>query len=142
MNFSEKRFAEFLQGLSPAPSAGTATGTDKRRATRVEVRNRVTISVCEGGIPIADEEVELRDFSPRGLKFIRAQALPAGEQFIFHAPQRVGPPVQILCTVAHCRYTPEGEIGIGAEFTCVLGSHVPDDQAEAQEAWIRKRMMD
>jgi hypothetical protein len=64
--------------------------------------------------------VELRDFSPRGIRFLHSRALPAGGQFVLELPQTTGEPVRMLCSVVHAKPTPEGPVSIGAEFTCVI----------------------
>jgi hypothetical protein len=64
--------------------------------------------------------VEVRDFSPRGIRFLHSKALSRGTQFVLELPQQGGERIKILCTVMHCKSTAEGPYAAGAEFTCVL----------------------
>jgi hypothetical protein len=119
MNLSAKQFAEVV-GVLKADSTASVAGHDKRRARRVAIDNRATIIPYVDGVAGEGVGVEIRDFSPRGIRFLHSERLARGEQFVLEVPQQTGEPVCILCTVVHCRVTPEGPFSTGAEFTCVL----------------------
>jgi hypothetical protein len=120
MHLSTKQFAEILSGLQGDVSDPSFAGSDKRRAHRVQLNNRVTIIPDVKGEEAQPVGVELRDFSPRGLRFLHGRTMPAGSQFVLELPQTSGEPVRILCSVVHAKPTDEGPFSIGAEFTCVL----------------------
>lgn len=133
MHLSAKQFAEIVERLGSDISDAPFPGHDKRRAARVELKNRATIIPYEDGVAGEGVGVEVRDFSPRGIRFLHSERLTRGAQFVLELPQSAGEPVQILCTVMHCRSTEEGPISTGAEFTCVLR------QAKAVEPSPRER---
>ena len=131
MNLSAKEFARVVARFERTGGKAVGFGgEDKRRADRVPLRHRATIVPHADGAPGEGVGVEVRDFSPRGLRFLHPKPLRRGEQFVLELPQRGSAPVNILCTVAHCRPTPEGPFSTGAEFTLVLraakpSAHVP-----------------
>jgi hypothetical protein len=127
MNLSTKRFAEIVQRLEGDVGDQLFPGHDKRRSTRVGVRSRASIVPYTNGVAREGVGVELRDFSHRGIRFLHSARLARGDQFVLELPQREGKPVHILCTVMHCRTTPEG-FSTGAEFTCVLRPQQPSPQ--------------
>jgi hypothetical protein len=120
MQFSAKQFGEIVTRLGADAADPIFAGGDQRRAHRVELSNRVTIVPYADGQPRAGVGVELRDVSPRGLRFLHSQQLPVGAQFVLELAQAGGDPLTILCTVAHSEPTPQGPFSTGAEFTCVL----------------------
>jgi hypothetical protein len=120
MNLSAKQFAEILSGLGNDVRDPSFAGSDKRRAHRVHLNNRVTIIPDVKGEDAQAIGVELSDFSPRGIRFLHLRTLPVGGQFVLELPQTSGEPVRMLCSVVHARPTPQGPFAIGAEFTCVL----------------------
>jgi hypothetical protein len=115
------QFSQLLERLDPE-SIGDASfpGSEKRRAPRVELRNRATIVPYVDGMEPTGVGVEVRDFSARGIRFLHSSRLEKGSQFVLELSQRGEDPLRILCTVMHCRPSDEGPISIGAEFTCVL----------------------
>jgi hypothetical protein len=123
MHLSAKQFAEILGRLESDVRDAPFPGHDQRRAARVALKNRATIVPYEDGVAGEGVGVEVRDFSPRGIRFLHSERLGRGSQFVLALPQSSGEPVQILCTVMHCRATAEGPISTGAEFTCVLRPH-------------------
>ena len=122
MQLSAKQFAEIVQRLEADAADPSFAGDDKRRAHRVELKNRVTIVPYDDGQPRAGVGVELRDVSPRGLRFLHSQVMPLGSQFVLELPHASGEPMTILCTVAHSEPTSQGPFSTGAEFICVLES--------------------
>ena len=124
MNFSNKRFAEVFASLLPTGVASKLGGSERRRAQRIEVRHRTQLLLI-GSSARPSIQVELRDLSVRGMKFVFAKPLPAGQQFIIAVPQLSGDSQLLLCTVVHSRKTEDGEIAIGAEFTCALPTPKP-----------------
>jgi hypothetical protein len=140
MHLSAKQFAEILSGLDHDVRDPSFAGSDKRRAHRVRLNNRVTIVPDITGEGAHAVGVELRDFSPRGFRFLYSRALPAGGQFVLELPQAAGERVCMLCSVVHSQQTPEGPFSIGAEFTCVLRSRKRPKSASPASAKERDRI--
>lgn len=131
MKFSTKRFAEIISGLSPTAEESPIRGHDKRRATRVGLRTRLKIVLVGRAGTQTPTDIELRDLSARGLRFVYEKPLNRGEQFVLALPCSKGGAVPVLCTVAHCEQLWSGGVSIGAEFTCVLPKR--DDQNTHEE---------
>ena len=118
MNLSADQIAELVQGMSNA--WGDKKPSDQRRAPRVHYRGRITIVPHSAGVREGAIEVEVIDFSQRGLCVSSATALPNGKQFTAHFPSKAAGAVIVLCNVIHCRPLRNGIFNIGAEFVCRL----------------------
>ena len=148
MQLSARQFARISERLSDAAEADAARGgPDKRRAARLATANRASIVPYVQGDAATATGIEVRDLSPRGIRFLHSVRLARGSQFVLQLPQQTGEPVRILCTVAYCRATAEGPIAVGAEFTCVLRpgrSPAPPPPAAgfAERERIRRSILD
>jgi hypothetical protein len=118
MNFSAKRFAEIFASLIPMGASTPLGGDDRRRAPRVEMRLKTRILLA--GKPGKTIDIELRDLSVRGMKFVYSSPLKSGQQFVLTVPQMKDEPLPLLCTVVHSEEVEEGYVAVGAEFTCQL----------------------
>ena len=126
MHLSARQFGEIVAHLvADVPHAPAGADSDKRRAKRVTLDYRATIIPYEDGKARDGVGVEVRDFSPRGIRFLHSARFARGTQFVLELPQQTGGPLTILCTVVHCRVTPEGPFSTGAEFTCALRNEKP-----------------
>ena len=143
MHLSTTQFAEIVERLAGDAADRSFPGHDKRRAGRVAVRTQATIVPYVDGIAGPGVAVEVRDFSPRGIRFLHERALVSGEQFVLDLPQQTGRPVSLLCTVVHCRPAEAGRFSTGAEFTCVLRPGQPADAGgQGERARIRQSILD
>ena len=147
MQLSARQFARISERLSDALDGDAAPGggSEKRRAARLATANRASIVPYVQGSAATATGIEVRDFSPRGIRFLHSVRLARGSQFVLQLPQQTGEPVRILCTVAHCRATSEGPIAVGAEFTCVLRagrSPAPPAAGAAERERIRRSILD
>ena len=93
---------------------------ENRRTPRIEYRAKAQIYPCVNGQLSRPVEVQLQDFSHRGLCFHYKSQLNRGEQFLFKLPRADGGSTSVLCTVAHCRRSSDQEYRIGVEFTCIV----------------------
>jgi hypothetical protein len=93
---------------------------ENRRTPRVEYRAKAQIYPCTNGQLSRAVDVQLQDFSHRGLCFHYKGQFNRGEQFLFKLPRADGGATSVLCTVAHCRRSSDDEYRIGAEFTCIV----------------------
>lgn len=62
----------------------------------------------------------IRDISRGGFGFLHERQIPLGEQFALVLPEKSGPPLVILCTVAHWQPLAGDLFAIGARFCRVL----------------------
>lgn len=115
MKFTESQFAE-LVALMQARETRRQQRKDKRRADRAEIRVSVKISrESSPGAPVW-QTVELRDLSPRGLRLVTNQEMPAGSSFLISLPTGRGGAEPLLCRVAHCEMLGNRTFTVGAEF--------------------------
>ena len=141
MDLTAEQFAEVLKSLGDgrhfAPS-------DKRRAPRVTHRCRAAITLGSQVKTGQRVSVTVKDFSPRGICLVRAEAMRNGSNFIISLGRRGAPPVHILCTVVHCHAVSKNMHTIGAEFTCIIDATPPKPAtAGPSEAdRIRSSMLD
>jgi len=119
MNFSNKQFAEVFASLLPTGAVSKLGHDERRRAPRIELRHKAHVLLV-GDHASPSVEVELRDVSVRGMKFVTDKPLARGKQFILAVPQLAGEPQLLLCTVVHSEVTDDAQIAVGAEFTCPL----------------------
>jgi hypothetical protein len=142
MKFTNARFAEItklMRALKYSPDA-----SDKRRAARVAIRIPIQIKVPQGKAVGPWKTVELRDVSPRGLRFVFKEPLEVGCSFMTMFPStsvgRVSSPV--VCRVIHCGAQENGSFLIGAEFDGPIRAVQPGVEAVAEEERIRRRILD
>ena len=140
MHLSAKQFVEILSGLGNDARDPSFAEHDKRRAPRARLNIRVSIIPDFTGEGVGPLEVEMRDFSSRGIRLLHSRSLPRGGQFVLELPQTGGDPVRILCSIVHCRQTPEGLFSIGAEFTCALRAGKRPESAAPTSAGERERI--
>jgi hypothetical protein len=143
MKLSAEQFAELASSFGAVESAQKH---ERRRATRMELHARVTISTIVESKRSDSLQVAICDFSARGISFLHPKPMTAGQQFVTQLPRQAGGNVHLLCTVKHCR--PVGDDGklfrVGAEFTCTINAPLgsPDDSAiEQQISRIRDSML-
>jgi hypothetical protein len=142
MKFTDARFAEvtrLMRALKFSPDA-----LDKRRAARVAIRIPIKIKFTNGKAVGPWETVELRDVSPRGIRFVLKSPLDVGCTFIVMFPStRAGKTsTPIACRVIHCVEHPDGTFLIGAEFDGPIRAQQPGVEAVAEEDRIRRRILD
>src|SRR5215212_9567007 len=127
MELTAEQFAEIVGHLSGL--AGPDSTRDKRRATRIERRTRVTISPVAGGAGTATASVEtpmvvmVKNISYRGMALVADREMKPGSQFMLRLAREdanKGAPVDLLCTVVHCDEVSDGVFSTGAEFTCIV----------------------
>lgn len=140
MNLSTRQFAMLVKRLEAGPSDPAFLGDNKRRAGRVELKSRATIVPYADGVAGEGVGVEVRNVSPRGIRFLHSKSLARGSQFVLELPQDTGDPVNILCTVVHCQPTEEGPFAVGAEFTCALADGKPQAASASETGGERDRI--
>ena len=118
MNLTAEQFAELVEGLDRASTSTTATGTDRRRATRVERRSAMVITLADPAKPgkVAQSlSVTLRDFTPQGVGILLDRALEKGSQFVAKVTRPGAAPAAVLYTVAYCTQLNAHLYKVGAE---------------------------
>jgi c-di-GMP-binding flagellar brake protein YcgR len=142
MKFTDTRFVEItklMRALKVRPD-----GSDKRRAARVAIRLGIQIKVMTGKSLGPWQTVELRDVSPRGIRFVFKELLEIGSSFIVafpaKGPAKVSAPV--ICRVVHCSHEQNQTYLIGAEFDGPMRTRHPGVESAGEEDRIRRRILD
>ncbi len=139
MNLASEQFAEIVAVMDRSVMGGK---TDQRRAGRMEQHRRISIQPMVDEKPGQAVEVELLDFSTRGIGVLHTHAMACGEQFITRMERPGKPAVELLCTVAHSRPAGEGKHKIGAEFTCLISAATKGTKksSDTEADRIRRKM--
>jgi|SRR5947207_3603759 len=125
---SEAKLQEMIAALHDAPDAreannasdatGALGGGDvaivRRSALRIPVDGFAFIAPVGGNISLS-HRVGVYDMSRTGIAVVDAAPLTPGQQFNALFPRNDRRPIEVLCTVRHCRAFADGYI-IGAEF--------------------------
>src|SRR4051794_19969695 len=80
---------------------------ERRRAARMDLAARVTITPIHAGHKLAPMQVTISDFSARGVAFTDPVEMELGRQFILELPRREGGSACLLCTVMHLKPLPD-----------------------------------
>jgi PilZ domain len=143
MELTAEQFAEIVGHLNGIASPESAK--DKRRATRIERRTRITIAPVAGGgcgDPATPLVVMVKNLSSRGMALIADREIPPGAQYMLRLAHEDGQraPVELLCTSVHCKEVSDGVFSVGAEFTCIVGQAVEQQNAD-ETSRIRNSML-
>jgi hypothetical protein len=118
MNLTAEQFAELVEGLD-RDAASVATGSDRRRATRVERRSAMVITLVDQARPgkaAQSLSVTLRDFTPQGVGILLDRALEKGGQFVAKITRPgATAPAAVLYTIAYCTQLNAHLFKVGAE---------------------------
>ena len=119
MKLSAEQFAELAQSFQKDNGdSADACGQERRRGSRLELRARCKIMPVVGGKRTSAVEVDVCDFSARGMAFPYAKPMNCGDQFVTELPRQGGGKVQLLCSVANVQQLSPESYRIGAEFIC------------------------
>lgn len=124
MKLSAQQFADLAASFSwaepPAGSDAQACGMrERRRGTRLELQSVCKIMpVVDGRRATEAIQVDVCDFSARGIAILHQTAMQVGDQFVTELPRQGGGRVQLLCRVANVRQVSGESYRIGAEFIC------------------------
>jgi hypothetical protein len=152
MELTAEQFAEIVGHLNGLASPDSSK--DKRRATRIERRTRITITPVatangataangaagNGGTErpaAAGIVVMVKNLSSRGMALVTDREMVTGSQFMFRLARKDevnGVPVDLLCTVVHCDEVADEVFSIGAEFTCIVGDGISNKAGGGDEA--------
>jgi hypothetical protein len=141
MNLTAQSFAEIVACMK---NGFNTAGMEKRRASRIEVQNKVHISIFAEGKIIRSLTVLSRDLSFTGIGLMSAIPLECGDTFIIQLPRQNKPPVYLVTKVMFSRAIADSLFTIGGEFEREL----PNSEAEAlfkvdqdQQKRIREAML-
>ena len=139
MKFADSQFAEAVELLQKA--GGAKVANDKRRSARRDIRLAVHIKFKN------DEnspwfEVQLRDVSPRGVRFQGDRRMNVNDTFLLRLPAREeNNSVNLLiCRAAFCKPAKELFV-IGAEFIGQESSEPPPADEEKELERIRRSIL-
>lgn len=111
VELSERKLDKVIQAV-----AALQNGADPARVSpRLPVHARVTILPFAHGRTGRAREVGLYDISAAGVAVIDSRPMTPGTQFKLVIPRRLRRPIEVLCTVRHCRQSDDGFI-LGAEY--------------------------
>jgi hypothetical protein len=147
MTLSDELFEQIVTSLAAGeattlPSVALYDSAERRRNLPRHVPGRearVTLIPLTDALAPGPLDLELRNVSPGGVKFIFPNRIGLDEQFVLMLPSQEGP-VAVLCGVAYWQPVAPGEFAIGAKFTRVLrqGSrqttHQPDAEIPSRKA--------
>lgn len=139
MKFADSQFAEAVELLQKA--GGAKVANDKRRSARRNIRLAVHIKFKN------DEnspwfEVQLRDVSPRGVRFQGDRRMNVNDTFLLRLPAREeNNSVNLLiCRAAFCKPAKELFV-VGAEFIGQESSEPPPADEEKELERIRRSIL-
>ena len=113
-------------------SKRTRTDSEKRRATRVEVRVKVAIMPLGGHAPGEQINVLLQDISYLGVGMIQSFVAPPDSHFLIRLPRKGRDELVLMCVVKSCRELADGIHSVGAEFECPVAPNMVND---IQKSW-------
>jgi hypothetical protein len=137
MHLNAQQFAEIVSSLDRSLIDHKS---DQRRSSRAIQRRSIMILPVSNGQQGSSIAVAMVDFSTRGMGIIHNEPFGRGEQFITRLVRDGKPPVELLCTVAHCRGVSNNSYKIGAEFTCIVTPQPKAVAASGEVDRIRQKM--
>lgn len=105
---------------SPAAQTPGSAGCDQRRTPRTRASLQASLMPFSDRFALETIVAPIRDISRGGFGFLHERQVPLGEQFALVLPEEFGPPLVILCTVAHWQPLAGDLFAIGARFCRVL----------------------
>ena len=124
MTLTSQQFAEVINYLRDRASA--TAGSEKRRATRMELKSKITIAPVKDGKCGERIAVLTRDLSMNGIGLLTGVALREGQQFIAALPRGENQNVFVLCNVTHCGVVADGIFSLGCQFIQALTTQAAD----------------
>src|SRR5262245_53493223 len=112
MQLSPIQFSKVLAGLQ---EAGKASGSDKRRFTRLAVEAEVRLIRLKQGRIVNCYTGLARDISARGAGILQASAVEKGQELAVRLPL-AKEELMIIGKVAFCRRAADGLFAVGVEF--------------------------
>lgn len=114
--------AESLRRMveTPAVQSADVARRDQRRTPRTRANLQAALMPFSDRFALETIVAPVRDISRGGFAFLHEHQVPLGEQFALVLPEQDGPPLVILCTVAHWQPLAEDLFAIGARFCRVL----------------------
>lgn len=110
VELSERKLEKVIKAV--ASLQGESAG---RLSPRMSVQATVTMLPFAHGRTGQPREVGLYDISGAGVAVIDSRPMAMGTQFKLLIPRRMRRPIEVLCTVRHCRQS-EGGFILGAEY--------------------------
>jgi hypothetical protein len=114
LKLSPHQFGRIFETLR---DAGSARGSEKRQATRMDVQTKLNMAKMVDGNVVRCYSALTRDISCTGLGFFQFAPLVNGERFLTCFPFGKEELV-VVCSSMFCRPLAEGMFGIGAQFEC------------------------
>jgi hypothetical protein len=130
LEISDSTLAELVGALELLPDDQIG----RREASRLRLRSQVMMTPLAAPSSQRTRQVSIYDISRGGIAIIDEQQMQPGEQFSVLLPRLSAHPIEMICTVRHCRAL-GGAFVIGASY----GSGRRDPVAGSVAATIRAR---
>lgn len=128
-------------------SIPNAIERDPRRAPRRGTRDLAIVTLGSSTDVRAGDSypVQLNDISLRGARFTGRLPIARGDHFVLYLPVDQHR-VTLLAAAVHVTQMPDGQVAVGAEFSCILKTEKRDETPacleEAELTRIRSMMLD
>lgn len=96
---------------------GLSGGSEKRRATRMQVQAKIDVARVGQGRILQNFSLLTRDVSLIGMGLIQGVRVKEEDELIITLPRMKGPPLYVGAMVRHCRDLADNLYSVGAEFT-------------------------
>lgn len=124
MVLSAQQFAEVINHLRAR--AGLSLGSEKRRATRMELKSTIVIAPIVNGSCTGRVNVMTRDISIEGVGLLTAVPLAEEQQFIALLPRSDTQTIVVLTRIMHRSVVADGMFSLGCRFLQVLTSQAAE----------------
>lgn len=128
---TSQQLAEVVEYLR---AHGLCGGSEKRRATRMQVQAKVLVGRVVDGKLVQSFSSLTKDISLHGVGLIQGLVVDPGQELILNLPRTKGLPVYVRARICHCRDLAEGLFSVGAEFVATVSKELADALEQSGEA--------
>jgi hypothetical protein len=125
-------------------SGGVATGSEKRRATRMELKAKINVAPITNAVTGSRVSVLTRDISIEGVGLTTGVPMRQAQKFIALLPTSEDDTLFVLCEVLHAVVVADGIFNLGCRFNQVLSKQTAQqlqDRNQTDVARIRDSIL-
>lgn len=137
MVLSGQQFAEIVGYLREKASVAPA-GSEKRRASRMEIKSRLVIVPIQNGAAGEQIGVLTRDISLEGIGLLSTVAIANGQPFIALLPRSDKDTILVLTQSLYCGIVADGIFALGCRFVKVLPKETMQKLQASNQAAIER----